>query len=543
MKRMILLVLLLCGTIYGDNFNQLPSKLYSYTQFPIEGATLAVTNGGPGCTIALDTTELSPLNGNSSIKVVCPSGQLNRVSLVFGATQTIYPNTCLLIKLADVGGTGKLNDLNCYPTVYFGEDADHYKTETLDSQRAGNLSNTGEWQLYPIVRSQMEVTGTPASWATTEANQGFELTRMRFMFSSPSENVTFYIGGVVTLNAPKAKLIMTWDTPHQSVIDEVLPRTKAKGWPMVNAVPTDLNGTGADIINIQKLYDAGWDIVSHSASHTDPDDLTNAQTLADYGTAKQWLRSQGWPRGNDFACYAFRRIGGTLTLTAGDYCERILTMGRGKGLRAIYGSTGVKSPLNTYNPQVIFDLLNITDFYSTSDGSSAGVQNDVYTSIATLTMTDAITTPPNVGEILTQANTGATMTVVSASTPQITGNITGTWNFTDVVTTDGVMEPAATNVPTALGLGMKETLAQSVLHKGVLVPFGHRIDATPAGAEEASPAWLEAFLADVQTYVDAGTLEVITMTDWHNELYGTEPFEEPKKSDIRGRYNEKGRYN
>jgi hypothetical protein len=442
------------------NYNQLPSKLYNYTQLPIETATRAVEDGA-GATVGLDATELSPLNGNSSIKCVCPASQLNRFSLDWDTeTQTIYPNTCILIKIV-TGGTGKLADDICYPSIYFGEDTDHYLASIIFGQTVGNLSDTGEWQLFPINRDKLDVTdgGSLADWATTENNQGFDLTRMRFMFNGQDQPVTFYIGGVVTLNAPKAKLIMTWDSPHQSVIDEILPRATARGWKMVNAVPTSLFDTAPDIANIQKLYDAGWDIVNHSDTHTNPDTFTNAEFLGDYGRAKQMLRSNGWVRGNDFACYANRQIGGTLTKTAGDYLERILTMGRGKAMRSIYGSSGVKVPLDSYNPQVPFDLINLSDFYSTTDGG-AGNQNDDY---------DADAVGP--------------------------------------------------------GLNMKSILAKTVLHKGVLVPFGHRIVNPPSGAEEASTVWLDAFFADIAQYEAAGLLEVVTMTDWHNELNGTAPYD------------------
>ena len=74
--------------------------------------------------------------------------------------------------------------------------------------------------------------------------------------------------------------------------------------------------------------------------------------------------------------------------------------------------------------------------------------------------------------------------------------------------------------------GLRVKLAETVLNKSVLFIFGHKFLADPGDDVTAnSITWLDSFVADVAQYEAAGTLEVVTMTDWYNEIFGVNNYE------------------
>lgn len=68
---------------------------------------------------------------------------------------------------------------------------------------------------------------------------------------------------------------------------------------------------------------------------------------------------------------------------------------------------------------------------------------------------------------------------------------------------------------------VKGYLEQAVLHQGVSVVYSHSVRDNPPDIH-ISPNYWSGFMADVSARVAAGELEVITMTDWYNEIYGVE---------------------
>ena len=450
--------LMFCSVGMGaNNYNSLPSKLYNATIMPIETSTLTKTNANS--TITLDTTNRSPLNGKSTITCVCPANEDSRFTITFESAQTFYPNWGAVVKtnkaLGDIAFARPIIYLNSsWGTGYV----------TPSPPKVNLISNiTNEWVLESHPFFSIGPSGNPTAWATTESNQTYTVSSINVRCLYPSEEVIFTLGGIWTLNEPKAKLIMTFDSPYDCIVDEVLPRLQAKNWHGVLAVfpydgttPASIGWDTEDARSkINTLYDAGWDMVSHSGRHesfsSNPEATwsTAANMIASYAEYKEWAMRNGWKRGIDFSCYPY-----TMALLntddGGDVLDPYLKMGRGQAARPIYGPTARYSRIyNHYNPAVPFDMLNLA-----------------HIDVATSSQTDY--------------------------------NVVG---------------------------GVKDKLAEAVLGKGVLIIFGHKFTETPATAVENSIEWLDDFIADVESYVSAGTLEVVTMTDWYNELNGVEPYD------------------
>lgn len=89
----------------------------------------------------------------------------------------------------------------------------------------------------------------------------------------------------------------------------------------------------------------------------------------------------------------------------------------------------------------------------------------------------------------------------------------------DAINIQAIADSSATVYATGAAGSVKARLAEVNLSHGVMVVFMHGI-VTPASGSDNTVEWFDAFLADIQTYVDAGTLEVVRMSDWYEELSG-----------------------
>ena len=110
-----------------------------------------------------------------------------------------------------------------------------------------------------------------------------------------------------------------------------------------------------------------------------------------------------------------------------------------------------------------------------------------------LTFTNAITTPPNVGDVLTGDTSGATLTVTAESTPTVTGTLTGWFQVGETVTSDAPARWVPSN-NTLVSLSLVTTnhddqlvwLAETALNtSNPILVFAHGHFTTIAGAAYA----------------------------------------------------------
>jgi hypothetical protein len=100
----------------------------------------------------------------------------------------------------------------------------------------------------------------------------------------------------------------------------------------------------------------------------------------------------------------------------------------------------------------------------------------------------------------------------------------------------GVQDAGSTLYATGAAGSVKARLAEVNKSHGVMVVYMHGI-VTPIGSESDNTVeWFDAFLADIQGYVDAGTLEVVRMSDWYEELSGFSSVQAKEKGRLRTRY-------
>jgi len=109
---------------------------------------------------------------------------------------------------------------------------------------------------------------------------------------------------------------------------------------------------------------------------------------------------------------------------------------------------------DAYNLSDIGDIENVV-VNNVNTNSNQGHVKLTGRGAGTQLTVDIMVQQPGVGDVLTQATSNATMTVVSSTTSTIVGTVTGTWNTTNTFTsndTSETMDPA-TNTPTLVKLG------------------------------------------------------------------------------------------
>lgn len=111
--------------------------------------------------------------------------------------------------------------------------------------------------------------------------------------------------------ANPAKILFTLDDGWLDNYDYALPVFQAYGFPATVYVNSDMvdknNPNFMTIAQLQVLYDNGWDLANHTASHHEigmyNDEAHLEELRADYLKCKDWLIDQGFPRGAGHAAY------------------------------------------------------------------------------------------------------------------------------------------------------------------------------------------------------------------------------------------------
>jgi hypothetical protein len=457
MRKIALVVLvgMMVGWCAGaQNYDNFPQSLYRFTDLTLRTDAETLSVSGAGGTFALDATTPSPIGG-SSYKLHAANLTNTQGTITLNRTVTAYPMIGLIIKTNSTSARSlpnmRLSDgTNIHDTAWAS-----YSDTAIVKPSWGHIAN--EWRIIWIPSSEFILVAGTVAWATTEDNRAKSVTLLRFNIpvTCPGngvegvDGVDVWIGGILTYNHTKAKVVMICDDFPDTVNSVLFPRLQAKGWkanvaPAVTYIGSPLMDTEAARARIQQLYNAGWDVCNHSYAHdqaTNLDDSGTADTLRyEVCNYKRWARTYGWNRGADFFVFPGQTCQ-LATSNGGDIADNYASMGFGITYRTMYGAGHYRyaSGITTFIPN---DMLAIPRY-----------------------------------------------------------NVTTTSN-TDYNAS-----------------GLKTTLAAAVLRRGVLVLMFHGFkENSPAAGTEISITMLDAFLADLQTRVSAGTTEVVTLTDWYNEI-------------------------
>lgn len=173
--------------------------------------------------------------------------------------------------MADVTADGQLWVKDDAPnTLYFTDDAgnDTQITAGGGGLAAGTASSDTE-VLY-------DNSGTIDGDSTFTFNDTTKDVTMQGLVVSNTARATTLISGP---KIPEALVTFVFDDGFDTTYDLALPAFNAQGEVACSAVATDLLNTGGYLTDaeVQALYAAGWEISSHTKTHTDLTTLTEAQ--------------------------------------------------------------------------------------------------------------------------------------------------------------------------------------------------------------------------------------------------------------------------
>ena len=412
-----------------------------------DGDNYVITETWGGSTTTgtfVDAFQESPAGGEVQ-RIFYPAGASSpscRINL--DSAQNIYPNFGMIFKTR---GTTLPSSWELSLQPQTDNNTHFWKFNALTQRLMGYVDD--EWANFSFINGLKVEGGTVLPWATGESDQAFVTSSFNLFASTGGVGApgrVFYIAAIYTENYTKAKVILTFDDFPATVNTEALPRLQAKGWKAGVAAVGSTMDDAAGRARVQQLYDAGWDIMNHSWSHTLADEtMSDGTWIEDVLSSQNWQIENGWTRGSNFIAYPFVEAK-LLGNDAGDVADRYFALGRGATSRVRYGSQLRSSARrdNTLNNQIPDDAMSIS----------------------------------------------------------------------------GVADAYATLYATGAAGSVKARLAEAVKAHSVIVVYMHGLLATGGSASDNTIVWFEAFLADIQGYVDAGTLEVVRMSDWQEELSG-----------------------
>jgi PGF-pre-PGF domain-containing protein len=168
---------------------------------------------------------------------------------------------------------------------------------------------------------------------------------------------------VVPVMAERPTVIMTFDDGWLSVYDKAYPIMQLNDQKGVDFVYiTPIIGGYLDFMQqpqLNTLYGAGWDISSHTYSHTILTTVNNTTLNYELGTSKDWLNVNGYPRGAMFLAYP-----------EGAYNQAVIDAVKANNYAA---ARTVESPNGTY---LQYNLNSIDIFTLKSYETVGGLDND-----------------------------------------------------------------------------------------------------------------------------------------------------------------------
>jgi peptidoglycan/xylan/chitin deacetylase (PgdA/CDA1 family) len=125
--------------------------------------------------------------------------------------------------------------------------------------------------------------------------------------------VALIISASPALAADKPKVIITFDDGWTSQYYKAFPIMQANHQLgtafIITGIPETATGqVGMEYMNVSQLkvlYNAGWDLGSHTVDHPDLTTLSTSAMNAELSTSQQWLKDNGFPRGSQYLAYPY----------------------------------------------------------------------------------------------------------------------------------------------------------------------------------------------------------------------------------------------
>lgn len=333
-----------------------------------------------GVTLSNDTTHFKV--GNQGLKIT-PIGDA-----IGYATHYANPDQAAVDVRSGIGISIYMADVSKVRSMILRlhEDTDFGKYYTvsisiMSSSRAYQFED-GKWITVWLPRHKFSAsTGSghePSDWGTP-AHPTYPVLKVTLYvqrIAGQAGEVTF--GEVMALDPPKAAVIISFDGVYQGVYTYAYPMLKARGWPATAFAVTGWTPEARNVLTVsqyRELYDAGWDISSHSVDMFDGLDhlnLTEDKLRADLARTKNWLLRNGFYRGSQIYSMPWNHIN-TTTRNAVDLIEEFFLASRGIGYRSLTGyhmNNGIQA--SSWLPG---DWLQLASFEVNSDGGKTFAAN------------------------------------------------------------------------------------------------------------------------------------------------------------------------
>jgi len=261
---------------------------------------------GAGVTLTPDTTPANVKYGTQSLKVYVPSGVDAIVQCTLPTPITVRGGIGFWVKTDNASAVTNVN-VRCYEA----SGARHQLTNMVYEAGLPSIImklQDNIWNFvwlpkagYPQGDAPWIKVGTPTNWGTT-ANPTYDITKIAFEIVVTG-NTNVWFGDLLAQDASKAGIVLGFDDEYASVYTVAYPAMKERGWKGVLWVAgVNVGGVGfMTAAQIQELYNAGWDICSHSYAHTVSINSTPLAGIeADMITEIGFLKNNGWYRGFQF---------------------------------------------------------------------------------------------------------------------------------------------------------------------------------------------------------------------------------------------------
>lgn len=319
--------------------------------------------GGTGASIENDTNNLK--EGTQGIKITTTNGNVAWI------TKTIDHNFSNASNFAfDVYLVNSSNISNIAINIGSTTDFTKYYVSTTDSLVEGRNK-------IVIAKSSFTDTKHKDSW-------GKNMLRIRIrvnMVSEGSASATFDdlrydVDG-------KPKVIITFDDGFQSVYDNAYPIMQNNGQNGVSFVITSYpdkfrDREYMDLIDITKLYNAGWDISSHTVSHSRLTAISQTSLENELNDSYDWLMTHNFNKSAIFLAYPY-----------GKYNYNVITSAKRKGY--VFGKTTINGQrqafFSTDDEYVNFQLKTMNIVNTTSVDTIKTYINDTIEQKSVLILT------------------------------------------------------------------------------------------------------------------------------------------------------------
>mgnify|MGYP005853860735 CR=1 FL=1 len=155
------------------------------------------------------------------------------------------------------------------------------------------------WNFIKIAKTDFESEGS-ANWSDINT-----LSLFAYSASGQRSDVSFDDLRMDQYSIPK--IVLIFDDGWESMVDNFYPYLQARGIRVTVAAVSDVVGNAnyLSLEELQSLYADGCDIINHSKSHTDLTALSDENKLIQIETCRDYLITNGMPRGANFFVYPY----------------------------------------------------------------------------------------------------------------------------------------------------------------------------------------------------------------------------------------------